>query len=241
MKTPFVLCSTLVDVLHACPPFCTCLGLQSLACLALCSRSLKKACQAAVVREAPQLLDPITVAATHGQLREHHQQAAVWLAGLLQRTAEPTTATTAADVAEQLICLPSVDLSWAVQLVEAGVRISHSQLLHAASSMLAGVEVWVQAQQQLGVQTDILAVAVAICCDDEWVSGSWAVSVRLRFELLGLFAERIQPWASSVWLPDSIENSRHSSHALQDSFHAAHIRHRAPRRCARCALTAMIA
>jgi hypothetical protein len=140
-----------------------------------------------------------------------------------------------------LIYLPSVDLSWAVQLVEAGVRISHSQLLHAASSMLAGVEVWVQAQQQLGVQTDIPAVAVAICCGDEWVSVSLAVSVRLRFELLGLFAERIQPWASSVWLPDSIETSKHLSHALQDSFYAAHIWHRAPRRCAMCALTATIA
>uniref|UniRef100_A0A383VCX7 Uncharacterized protein n=1 Tax=Tetradesmus obliquus TaxID=3088 RepID=A0A383VCX7_TETOB len=34
--------------------------------------------------------------------------------------------------------------------------------------MLAGVEVWVQAQQQLGIRTDIPAVAVSICCGGDW-------------------------------------------------------------------------
>jgi hypothetical protein len=42
------------------------------------------------------------------------------------------------------------------------VRVSYAQLLAAANSMVAGVEVWVQAQQQLGIQTDIPAAAVAI-------------------------------------------------------------------------------
>jgi hypothetical protein len=63
--------------------------------------------------------------------------------------------------------------------VAAGVRIWYLQLLDAASRSLAGVELWVQAQQFLGVETDIPAVAVAICCGDEWVSGSWSVSVEL--------------------------------------------------------------
>uniref|UniRef100_A0A383WDR5 Uncharacterized protein n=1 Tax=Tetradesmus obliquus TaxID=3088 RepID=A0A383WDR5_TETOB len=34
--------------------------------------------------------------------------------------------------------------------------------------MVPGVEVWVQAQQQLGVQTDIPAAAVTICCGCNW-------------------------------------------------------------------------
>jgi hypothetical protein len=42
-----------------------------------------------------------------------------------------------------------VPLNWALQLVAAGVRFSYAQLLAAANSMLAGVEVWVQAQQKL--------------------------------------------------------------------------------------------
>jgi hypothetical protein len=41
--------------------------------------------------------------------------------------------------------------------------------------MVAGVEVWVEEQQQLGIQTDIPAAAVAICCGKEWVSGTRAV------------------------------------------------------------------
>jgi hypothetical protein len=113
------------------------------------------------------LLQPVVEAAKKGILREHHQQGAVWLARTLQHEG---AATKAAAVAQQLISLPSVPLDWAVQLLAAGVRTSYSQLLDAASSSLAGVEVWVQAQQQLRVQTDIPAVAVAICCGDDWVS-----------------------------------------------------------------------
>jgi hypothetical protein len=60
----------------------------------------------------------------------------------------------------------------AKQLVAAGMRISYAQLLAAAHSRVAGVEVWVQAQQQLGVQSDIPAVAMGICCNEDWVSMS---------------------------------------------------------------------
>jgi hypothetical protein len=48
--------------------------------------------------------------------------------------------------------------------------IPYAQLLSAASSMVAGVEVWVEAQQQLGLASDIPAAAVAICCGQDWVS-----------------------------------------------------------------------
>jgi hypothetical protein len=52
------------------------------------------------------------------------------------------------------------------------VRITYAQLLAAAHSMVAGVEVWVQAQQCLGVHTNIPALAAAICCGEDWVSHS---------------------------------------------------------------------
>jgi hypothetical protein len=44
------------------------------------------------------------------------------------------------------------------------VRISYAQLLDAVNSMVPGVEVWVQAQRELGIRTDIARAAVAICC-----------------------------------------------------------------------------
>lgn len=47
-----------------------------------------------------------------------------------------------------------------------GLRISYQQLLAAARSRVAGVEVWVQAQQKLGVATDIPDIAVAICLNN---------------------------------------------------------------------------
>jgi hypothetical protein len=53
---------------------------------------------------------------------------------------------------------------WALQLVKAGVRMSYARLLAAADSMVSGVEVWVLAQQLLGMQTDIPPAAIAACC-----------------------------------------------------------------------------
>jgi hypothetical protein len=41
--------------------------------------------------------------------------------------------------------------------------------------MVAGVEVWVQAQQQLGITSDLPAAAVALCCRQDWVSLHTAV------------------------------------------------------------------
>jgi hypothetical protein len=91
-----------------------------------------------------------------------------WLASLLLRKAPDN----AADVAERMLNLPSVPMNMALQLVSAGVRISYAQLLAAANRMVAGVEVWVQAQQQLNTPGDTPRAAVAICCGHKWVSGA---------------------------------------------------------------------
>lgn len=158
-------------VLHGCPRLCPHLGLQGLACLAACSKGLKATCFDAVSLDAISLLDTTVNAARTGQLLGQDKDAAAWLVELLQGMATPKAVEAAEGIARQLTSLPKVPLEWAVQLVAAGVRISHEQLLAAASSMLAGVEVWVQAQQQLGVQTDVPAATQAICCGKYWVSG----------------------------------------------------------------------
>jgi hypothetical protein len=68
-----------------------------------------------------------------------------------------------AGASERLVGMPAVPLEMAQVLVAAGVRISYAQLIAAANSMVAGVEVWVQAQQQLGVDSDMPSVAKEIC------------------------------------------------------------------------------
>jgi hypothetical protein len=159
---------TVGDFMNACPRLCTQLGLQGLACMGASSKGLALNCQAAARSNAVSLLQPIVEAARRRQYLEQHKQAAAWLVALLQQAGNSTTVAAAA---QQLLSIPSVPLDWALQMVAAGVRISYEQLLAAANNMLAGVEVWVQAQQQLGVQTDVPAAAVAICCGVEWVSG----------------------------------------------------------------------
>jgi hypothetical protein len=106
-------------------------------------------------------------------VQEQHRQAVVWL--LLEAPAVAAAPATA----DLLNNIPTVQLGWSLQLVEAGVRISYAQLLAAARSMVAGVEVWVQAQQQLGVQIDIPELAVALCCECKEVSSKlwlWPVA-----------------------------------------------------------------
>jgi hypothetical protein len=63
----------------------------------------------------------------------------------------------------------------AQQLVAADERVRFEPLLAAASSMVAGAEVWVQAQHEQGISTDIPAAAVAICCGHSLVSAHSAV------------------------------------------------------------------
>jgi hypothetical protein len=43
------------------------------------------------------------------------------------------------------------------------MRVTYSQLLAAADSMVAGVEVWGQAQSKMGILSDIPPAAVCIC------------------------------------------------------------------------------
>lgn len=85
-----------------------------------------------------------------------------------------TPAVAAAErVVESLLCVPGVPHCTAIHIVTAGVRVSYAQLLGAANNMVQGVEVWAQAQQQLGIETDTPAAAVTICCYDCTTFTAW--------------------------------------------------------------------
>jgi hypothetical protein len=159
-------------------PFCKLqLGLQGLACLAASNKHLQDTCIAAARADADSLLLNALDAAkalksseqdtvSSQRLVQQHLQAVAWLL----RHSPTAAAGVLRYIAEHPMSTPALRLWWVKELVAAGVTVSHSQLLEAANSMLAGVEAWVQAQQQLGVQTDIAPWAVAICCGDPWVS-----------------------------------------------------------------------
>jgi hypothetical protein len=160
------------------PYCCTQLGPSGLACLAATSKQLKVACTTIVQLDARRLLlgaldaagaavDPATSTGSASAASSAAYKAMQSVAWLLD--AVPSVIT-AADIAEHLVHVPAVPVACAEQLVAAGVRISCKHLLAAANSMVPGVEVWVQAQQKLGVWTDIPATAVAICCGSNWVS-----------------------------------------------------------------------
>uniref|UniRef100_A0A383V6A8 Uncharacterized protein n=1 Tax=Tetradesmus obliquus TaxID=3088 RepID=A0A383V6A8_TETOB len=84
-----------------------------------------------------------------------------WLGALLLRTAPNS----AADVSARLLSCPALPQAVVVQLVHAGMAVTYAQLLAAADSMVAGVEVWVLAQQQLGItKDDTTAELEAVCC-----------------------------------------------------------------------------
>jgi hypothetical protein len=141
------------------------LGLRGLLTLAASSKQLSRTCLAAACDAAVDLLAQSTaaIAAADGRatrLARQHMQAAKWLL-----RAAPA-AVKSASVAAPLVRIANVPPGWALQLVAAGVRISYAQLLAAADSMVQGVEVWMKAQQQLGVQTDTPMAAVALCCDE---------------------------------------------------------------------------
>jgi hypothetical protein len=91
-------------------------------------------------------------------------QAVTWLLSVAPEVAR------AVGVAEHAVQLPSFPPPIAEQLLSNGLRISYAQLVAAADDKVAGVEVWVQAQQKLGIQGDIPAAAVAICCGSRLVS-----------------------------------------------------------------------
>jgi hypothetical protein len=139
------------------------LGLQGLACLAACSNSLRKGCLTCFKREAL-ALTARAITTAEGKQQSQQLQAVVWLLHQV-----PAAAT--AFLSDLLIRLRYVPLQSAKALVAAGVRITYAQLLAAAYSMVPGVGVWVQAQHDLGVQTDIPCAAVEICCVQVRVSG----------------------------------------------------------------------
>jgi hypothetical protein len=98
----------------------------------------------------------IEALATAEGSQQEQLQAVVWL--LHHLPAAETDYLT-----DQLIRVRCVPLHRAKALVAAGVRITCAQLLAAASCMVPGVEVWVQAQQQLRVTTDIPHEVSEIC------------------------------------------------------------------------------
>jgi hypothetical protein len=155
----------LAALLHEVPVLCEKLSVDGLARLATCSKASSADVQTILTKESFGILQRALDTARHSGEQQHHQ-AVAWLAAVLLRNVPAI----AADVTERLVNLPSVPINTAKQLVAAGMRITYAQLLAAAQSMVAGVEVWVQAQQQLGIQTDIPTLAVAICCGDDWVS-----------------------------------------------------------------------
>jgi hypothetical protein len=161
------------------------LGLQGLACLASSSRQLRQECVDLAKRDAHALLfkavPPVKPSETLAEsaeaaaaavpppsLADQRLQPVLWLAHVAPSVA--TSVLEAEDVLRRLVHLPHVPVQQAQQLVAAGVRMPYAQLLAAARSMVAGAEVWVQAQQQLGVASDVPAAALEICCGQDWVS-----------------------------------------------------------------------
>jgi hypothetical protein len=188
----------LVDLL---PYLSSSLGLQGLACLAACSKRFQLECVDLAQHNAFQLLlNLLPPVKKTDDLAETAAAAAAAAAQSLAPTAAarrlkpllwllyvaPTVASSAmtdSAVLHRLLMLPAVPLAAAQQVVAAGVRIPYAQLLAAANSMAAGVEVWVQAQHSLGIAADLPAAAVAICCGQDWVSGSTSVLLETQRHL----------------------------------------------------------
>jgi hypothetical protein len=151
----------LCDVLDYCSKE---LGLQGLTSLAATSKQYKQASAATTARDAYLFLkDGLTAAHAAGGAKyaassslEQRMQAVTWLLRV-----DPS-ATTAAAAAKRLLSIPNVPLPMAKQLVEAGVRMKFSQLKAAAEKMVPGVDVWVLAQRQQGVPTDIPGLAASL-------------------------------------------------------------------------------
>jgi hypothetical protein len=175
-------------------PFCgRAVGLQGLAWLASTSKQMRRECIDYITQQPAMLLtdamapvravDDLAAAAEAAGAEADAVAAAgkvappradqrlppmvLWLLRVAPGVAANAQA---ADVLQRLLRLPCVPLEQAQQLVAAGVRIRYGPLLAAARSMVAGVEVWVRAQHELGISTDIPAAAVAICCGQSWVS-----------------------------------------------------------------------
>jgi hypothetical protein len=156
---------------------------QDLALIAASSKSLKEACVAIARRDLLQLMEAAVAQAAEAEARcsaaaakaafvavktyKLQVHAVTWLL----RAAPAASASDAA--IDCVLSMPAVPEQAAVQLVTAGMRVSYAQLLSAADRMVKGVEVWVLAQHQLGVQTDIPEDAVDICRGESSVFTRW--------------------------------------------------------------------
>jgi hypothetical protein len=173
------------------------LSVQDLARISASSKSLRTACAAIVKRDLKQLLEAAVAQAAEadadcsrcrtaviiGQAApawrtayDLQVHAVAWLlrAAPAKAASDEAAECVASDEAvECVLRMPAVPEQAAVQLVKAGMRVSLAQLLSAADRMVKGVEVWVLAQQQLGVHTDIPQDAVDICRGNSSVFTRW--------------------------------------------------------------------
>lgn len=152
------------------------LGVQGLACIASCSTQAKlvsiklgRADATDVVLGTLEAAKADAAAAT--EARSSCKQAEVvacWqpVQNLLQTV---PAAMNAAGAANSILWCPSIPLQHALQWVNSGVRIHYAELLDAASCAVPGVQVWVKAQHQLGIHTDIPEAARAVCLGKVWV------------------------------------------------------------------------
>jgi hypothetical protein len=153
------------------------LGLPGLACLATCSKQCKLMCDELRRTDATDvLLGTLEAAIAEAQAAagaiDSRKQAniAAWWQPVKEHMQAMPAPFKVVGVASRLLWLPSVPLKQATQWVKAGVRIRYAQLRAAASCMVSGLEVWVKAQQQLGIRSDIPMAAVDVCYGGVWVS-----------------------------------------------------------------------
>jgi hypothetical protein len=165
-------------------PFCSRqMGLQGLACLAACSKKAKLTSDEIKSKDALIVLlgtldatkaEAAAESAAGAIQRSFDKQLtrlAAWWKPVQKHVQTVPTALTLAGVSDRMLWLPPVSLKQAKQLISGGVRIRYAELLTAASCMVPGLAMWVQAQQQLGIQTDIPKAAVEVCTNGTvWVS-----------------------------------------------------------------------
>lgn len=158
-------------------PLCSAhLSVLDMARIAASSKSLQQGCLCIIDCNASRRLIKAVLAAAADREVQHDEEpqsllqqfsrAAAWLEMYAEAVAAAAGLAVSLDV---LLTTPNVPLHLAACLVQAGMRITYEQLVAAASSRVAGAEVWVQAQQRQNITTDIPAAALAICCSADLV------------------------------------------------------------------------
>jgi hypothetical protein len=163
-------------------------GLQGLACVAASSKQLKQICcdlakqhaldlvvdtlkaageaaTAAADEYLPPLVADDAVGCDDDPTEEKYKHEAVQqhLRGVEWLWQASPSVFTAAGTAERIVQTPRVPVSCALQLVRFGVRVPFPLIIAAASSMVAGVEVWVKVQRTLDDVFDIPDAAAEAC------------------------------------------------------------------------------